>query len=99
MANDNNRTDHSPVDPGFRYQGPRPVVRDPNAADAARRAQRPAVVETAVAAPANEVAALAYSSGIDRILAARIVSLEKQVQILTIQVSLIEQDLPVLEAR
>jgi hypothetical protein len=37
------------------------------------------LMETAVAVPKNEVAALAYNAGISHILAARVVALERQV--------------------
>jgi hypothetical protein len=84
MATDNrDRTEHSPSDPQWRWRGPRiDYDRSGEGAEARRRAQRPAAVETAVVNQKNEAAAIAYACGISGIepLAARVIALERAMQ-------------------
>src|SRR5712671_1504123 len=97
------RTEHSPTDPAFRWEGVSTDIRNrptPNELDKIRAKGAPAepslpaetrlavnsfggLMETALEAPRSEVAALAYHAGISAVLAARVVALEKAVEILT----------------
>lgn len=84
--NTNDRTDHSPTDPNWRWQGPDTTKRaTPNELDEQRRTAKTnnagltGTVETAVMPARDEVAMLAYAAGIPRILAARVVALEARV--------------------
>jgi hypothetical protein len=82
MSNDNNRTEQSPQDPQWRWNGVDTDLRNrpsPARLDEMRRCvpgQNKIVEPTA---PKNEVAALCYNAGISEVLARRIVTLESRV--------------------
>jgi hypothetical protein len=82
MSNENSRSDSSPQDANFRWEGQNTSLSarpTPNQLDELRRNQRPRI-ETAIAHQKSEVAMLAYDAGISEKLAARIVALEKAME-------------------